>query len=156
MQTECQRSKRKYSVVQTSQCAMNPRRTSRKTYTSRTFLFEMRDSGAVFLITSAKTSYKLRPMLGVTPVLYSIAPQIHHEFCRFPGERSKEAPDSGHLPVPAGFAGTVKIDRRIGDSGNEIHTVQILRIRNVTPLAIQKVAAMHSSIPISNPGNMPV
>ncbi len=75
-QTECQRSKRKYSVVETWQSATISLRTSHKTYASDGFLLQMRVNSAIFIITNAQRPHREVSMLGVTPVLYAFASKI--------------------------------------------------------------------------------
>ena len=75
-QTECQRSKRKDSVVETRQSATISLRTSHKTYASDGFLLQMRANSAIFLITNAQRPYLEVSMLGVTLVLYAFAAKI--------------------------------------------------------------------------------
>ena len=155
MQTECHSSKRKYSVLETSRSATISSWTSHKTYASDEFLFQMRDNGAIFLITNAQCPEQGLSLLGVTLVLYAFAIEIHLESDRFSGNCSKGAANSRQWPIQSESPELLKRGEMFDAPSHQTHTVQILLIRNVRPLAIQNVEAMHSSTPISNRGNVP-
>lgn len=156
MQTQCQWSKRRYSVIESWQCATNSKRSSRKTDKSQRFLFEMRDGHANFPITSAETSYRHQPMQGVDACTVIDRDHNSRRILQNPHQTQETHCWLSKMALSNWIRKNCDNHRTTRTPDNGCHTVQILLSRNVTPLAIQNVAAMHSRIPISGNGNVPV